>query len=139
MQKIHAEEFGGRGREFIGARDGTNLSVAEHQSYLEKLVERAIEYLTIGQEKVQAAELAKCASEAELKRYQEEVKARIDLKLQKIEAQMKREAFELAAAKQRAIAAEKRADKAEAALKRLENEVRPEGMMTRALLERVAA
>jgi len=140
MQKIDAKELSGRRREFIGESDVTNLSVAEHQSYLETLVERAIEYLRIGHEKVQSAELAKCASEAQLKRYRDEIKGEVDRKLRIVEARMRREAAELVAAKQRAKAAEKRADKAEEALKRLENEARPERMVVRrTLLERVAA
>jgi hypothetical protein len=136
MQKIDAKEFR---REFIGESDGTNLSVDEHQSKIEALVERAIEYLRIGHEMVQSAELAKCASEAALQRYRDEIKGPIERKLQIVEEQMKREAAELAAAKQKALAAEKRADKAEAALKRLENEVRPASMVRRALIRRVAA
>ena len=79
--------------------------------------------MKIGHEKVQSAELAKCVAEAELKRYRDEVKVQIDVKLREIEAQMQRAASQLAAAEQRAIAAEARATKAETAVKRLEGEL----------------
>jgi len=139
MQNIDVDEFRSREQESIGDDDGPELSLAERQFYSEMLVERAIEFLKIGHEKIQSAELAKCASEAEFKRYRKEITSRIDIKLRRVEAQMKLYASDLAAAEQRALAAEKRADKAEAALRRLENEIRTERMRTGARLELAAA
>ncbi len=103
-------------------------------------MKRAIELLRIGHEKVQTAELAKCASETELKRYRDAVKCEVDIKLQEVEARMKRNASELLAAKQKATAAEKRAISAEALVLRLQNELKIERSMRRgAYLERAAA
>jgi len=62
---------------------------------------------------VRSAELAKCAAEAELTRYRDEVKSQIDIKICAIEEQMERAASQLAAAEQRATAAEKRARRLE--------------------------
>ena len=111
-------------RELIGDRGGTGLPASERQSHAERLVEQAIEYLKIAHEKVQSAELEKCAAEAELKRYRDEVKGQIDTKIREIEIQIERSASQLAAAKQKATAAEERANKAETAVKRLEDEIR---------------
>lgn len=139
MQTFDAQEFRGRKQKFIGDRDGSELSVADRQSYSETLVKQAIEFLKIGHEKIQSAELAKCASEAEFQLYREEITGQIDIKLRKVEAQIKRFASEVAAAQQRAIEAERRADIAEAALRRLDDGIRTERTRTGFRLERAAA
>ena len=82
----------------------------------ESLVDHAIK---TAREKVEVAELAKCAAEAEL----EQVKSGFKIKIRQIEEQMERAAFRLAAAEQRATAAEERANKAEASLKRLQAQI----------------
>jgi outer membrane murein-binding lipoprotein Lpp len=82
----------------------------------ESLVDQAIK---TAREKVEVAELAKCAAEAEL----EQVKSEVEIKIRQIEEQMERAAFRLAAAEHRATAAEERADKAEASLKRLQAQI----------------
>jgi hypothetical protein len=97
--------------------EGKNKHFAE--SHAKCLVEQAIEYLKIAHEKVQSAELAKCAVEAELKRYRDQVMSQINIKIREIEEQMERATSQLAAAEQRATAAEERAIKAE----RLENAI----------------
>ena len=110
-------------RELIGKSSGNDLPASEHQFHLERLIEQAIEYLKIGHEKVQSAELTKCAAEAELKRYRDEVKGQVDVKMREVEVRMERAASQLAAAKQKATAAEERANKAEASVRRLEIEL----------------
>lgn len=107
----------------------------EAQAGSETLVEQAIKYLKIAHEKVQAARLAKCAAEAELTRYRDEVKSDINIKLLEL---MKAVMSQLAAAGQRATAAEQRANKAEATVRRLEDELRTLTMRTRARLVRTA-
>ena len=109
-------------RNFIANRAGANLSGTEHQTYREALVEQAIEYLKIADEKVRSAELTKCAAEMELKRYREQMKSAIDTKILEIEVHIQQAASQLAAAEQRAAAAEGRANKAEGTLRRLESE-----------------
>jgi len=114
--------------------EGKNKHFAE--SHAEKLVERAIK---IAREKVQSAELAKCAAEAELERYRDQVKSEIDIKIRKIEEQIEHAASQLAAAGWRAIAAEERANKAEATVRRLEEELQAQMMKARPRLVRTAA
>lgn len=80
------------------------------------LVEQA---LNAAREKVQSAELAKCAAEAELDR----VKSEVEIKVRQFEEQMKRTTFQLAAAEQRATAADQRANNAEASFRRLQAEI----------------
>jgi hypothetical protein len=111
-------------RELIGSGDGPDLPEGERRSHLERLVEQAIEFLKIGHEKVQSAALAKCAAEAELNRYRDQVKGQVDIKIREIETQLEQSASQLAAAEQRAIAAEGRANKAEVSVRRLESEIR---------------
>jgi len=120
---------------FIG---GADLPSIENQSGLETLVEQAIEYLKVANEKVQAAERGKCASEAELTRYRDEVKSDINIKLLELEVRMQAIISQLAAAGRRATAAEERANKAEATVRRLEGELNAK-KRTRATLLRAAA
>ena len=101
--------------------DGKNIHFAD--SHAKYIVEQAIENLKIAQERVESAETVKCAAEAELERYRDQVKGEIDIKIREIEKQMKQAAHRLAAAEQRATAAEQRADKAETEVRRLENKV----------------
>jgi hypothetical protein len=101
--------------------DGKNVHFAESQAKC--VVEQAIEYSKIAQEKVESAEIAKCAAEAELERYRDQVKSEIDIKIREIEKQMKQAALRLAAAEQWATAAEERANKAETEVRRLEDEL----------------
>jgi hypothetical protein len=113
---------------------GKNKHFAESQA--EKLVEQAIK---VAGEKIESAELAKCAAEAELTRYRDEVKSRIDTKILEIELQIQQAASKLTAAESRAIAAEERANKAEAKVRRLEDELQAQITRTRARLVRNAA
>jgi outer membrane murein-binding lipoprotein Lpp len=101
--------------------DGKNLHFAD--SHAKCIVEQAIEFIKIAQEKVESAEIAKCAAEAELERYRTQVKGEIDIKIREVEKQMKRAALRLSAAEQRATAAEQRADKAETEVRRLGNKL----------------
>lgn len=101
--------------------DGKNIHFAE--SHAKCIVEQAIKTLKIAQERVESAEMAKCAAEAELERYRHQVKGDIDIKIREVEKHMKRAAHRLAAAEQRAIAAEQRADKAETEVRRLEDKL----------------
>jgi len=117
--------------------EGKNGYFAESQA--ECLVEQAIENLKIAHEKVESAELAKCAAEAELERYRDQVKSQIESKIRQIEEQMECTASQLAAAEQRSTVAEERANKAEASVRRLQAELRTEMMRARPRLVRTAA
>jgi len=114
--------------------EGKNKHFAK--SAAEKLIEQAIK---IAREKIQLAELAKCAAEAELTRYRDQVKSEIDIKLLEIEVRMQAVTSQLAAAGWRAIAAEERANKAEATVRRLEDELQAQTMRARPRLVRTAA
>jgi len=81
--------------------------------------------IKIACEKTQSAELAKCAAEAELER----VKGQISIIVRQLAERMEQAAFQLAATEQRAIAAEERANEAEASLKRLQAEILAKTMM----------
>ena len=141
MQKIDMEWLRERIRKFIGKGRGADLStnallfdIARNSEQIlthrmndiftgknkhfadsseSGLVEEAIERLKIADEKVRSAESAKCLAEAELKRYRDEVKSQIDIKLCSIEEQIESAASQLAAAEQRATAAEERARRLE--------------------------
>ena len=115
------------------------LPGTENQSDSQTLVEQAIEYLKVAHEKVQTAELAKCAAEAELARFRNEVKSDINIKLLELEVRMQAVIPQLAAAGQRATAAEERANKAEATVKRLEDELQARKTKAGATLLRAAA
>jgi hypothetical protein len=113
---------------------GKNKHFAE--SHADCLVEQATK---IARQEVESAELAKCAAEAELKRYRDQVKAQIDTKIHQIEEQMERTASQLAAAEWRATAAEERANKGEATVRRLEDDLQTQMIRSRARLVRPAA
>ena len=115
------------------------LPGTENQSDSQTLVEQAIEYLKVAHEKVQTAELAKCAAEVELARFRNEVKSNINIKLLELEVRMQAVIPQLAAAGQRATAAEERANKAEATVRRLEDELQARKTKTGATLLRAAA
>jgi len=114
--------------------EGKNKHFAESDA--EKLIERAIK---IAREKIQSAELAKCAAEAELTRYRERVKSEIKIRLLEVEVRLQAGTSQLAAAGRRATAAEERANKAEATVRRLEHELQTLRMRTSARLVRTAA
>jgi hypothetical protein len=109
------------------------------ESHAEKLVEQAIEYLKIADEKVQSAELARLTAEAELTRYRDQVKSELDIKIGEIEEKLEQAASQLAAAWRSATAAEERASKAEATNKRLEDELQAQMMRTSAQMFPAAA
>lgn len=141
MQKIDMEWLRDRVRKFIGNGRGADLptntlllDIARNNEQIltyrmndiftgknkhvtgsseARLVEEAVERLKIADEKVRSAELAKWEAEAELKRYRDEVKSQIDTKICAIEEQMRKAVFRLAAAEQRATAAEGRARRLE--------------------------
>jgi hypothetical protein len=117
--------------------DGKNKHFAETQA--ECIVEQAIEYLKIAREKVDSAELARCAAEAELGRYRDQVKSQIGIKIRAIQEQMDLAASQLASAEQRARVAEERAIKAETSVRRLEDELQTQMMRARPRLVRIAA
>jgi hypothetical protein len=117
--------------------EGKNKHFAE--SHAEKLVEQAIEYLKIADEKVQSAELARLTAEAELTRYRDQVKSELDIKIGEIEEKLEQAASQLAAAWRSATAAEERASKAEATNTRLEDELQAQMMRTSAQLFPAAA
>jgi outer membrane murein-binding lipoprotein Lpp len=138
-EEIDTEWLRDHMRNFIANGAGPNLPGTEHQFHGEAIAEQAIEFLKIADEKVRSAELAKCAAEAELKRYRDQVKDQIDTKIHQIEEQMERTASQLAAAEQRATAAEERANEAEATVRRLEDDLQAQMIRTRARLVRPAA
>ena len=118
--------------EFLERRD---KYFAEWQSRAERLVEQATEYLKIAHDKVQSAELAKCAAEAELKRNHDQVEKQIDVIMREMEEQKERLASRLAAAEaqvaaaeRQATAAEERANKAETSVRWLESALRAQAL-----------
>jgi hypothetical protein len=139
-EEIDTEQLRDHMRNFIANGAGGDLSGTERQTHGETLVEQAIEYLKIADEKVRSAEFAKCTAEGELKRYRDQTRSEIDAKILEIEVRIQQAASQLAAAEQRATAAEERANKAEAALGSLEDELpTTQPMRTRARLVRIAA
>jgi hypothetical protein len=128
--------------------EGKNKHFAESDA--EKLIEQAMK---IAREKIQSAEFAKCAveaekcavetqkcaAEAELTRYRNQVKSEIDIKLLEIEVRMQAMTSQLAAAAWRAIAAGERANKAEATVRHLEDELQSQMMRAGPRLVRSAA
>jgi hypothetical protein len=146
MDKIDSERLGGS----IGgeAQAGSETVVEQAIKYLKiahekvlaansakTVVERAIKYLKIAHEKVLAASSAKYAAEAELTRYRDEVKRDINIKLLQL---LKTVMSQLAAAGQGEKAAEQRANKAEAMVRRLEDELQTLRTRTRPRLVRTA-
>jgi hypothetical protein len=89
--------------------------------------------IKIACEKTQSAELAKSAAEAELER----VKGQMGTTIRQLAERLEQAGLQLAVTAQRAIAAEERANKAEASLKRLQAEILAKTMMKK-LVPRVA-
>jgi hypothetical protein len=114
------------------SRDGEST---ECQSRAESLVEQAGEYLKIAHERVQSAELARCAAEDELTRYHDQIENRIDTMVRDLREQTEQVASrlavaeaQLAIAERRAALAEDRANKAEATIRRLEGAIRTQAL-----------
>jgi hypothetical protein len=102
------------------------------ESHSGNLVEQTIKIAC--EKKIQSAELAKCAAEAESER----IKGQIGTIIRQLAEQKEQAAFKLAATEQRAIAAEQRAtaaveraNKAEASLTRLQAEILAKAVMKR--------
>jgi hypothetical protein len=125
----------------VSERLGDSIG-GEAQAGSETVVEQAIKYLKIAHEnlkiaheKVLAASSAKYAAEAELTRYRDEVKRDINIKLLEL---MKAVMSQLAAVGQGEKAAEQRANKAEAMVRRLEDELQTLRTRTKSRLVRTA-
>ena len=108
----------------------------KNNHFAEAHVDLAEQTIKIACEKTQAAELAKCAAEAELER----VKGRVGTLIRQLAEQMEQAAFQLAATEQRAIAAEQRAtaameraNKAEALLASLQA-----GILAKTIMKKLA-
>jgi hypothetical protein len=150
MQKIDMEWLRDRMRKFIGKSGGADLSTNALLSDLARNSEQILwlrvndlvgrknnhfaeapaeglaeQTIKIACEKTQSAELAKCATEAELER----VKGQIGTIIRQHAEQMEQAAFQLAATEQRATAAVERANKAEASLTRLQAEILAKAIM----------
>jgi hypothetical protein len=100
------------------------------EAHAEDLAQQTIK---IACEKTQSAELAKSGAEAELER----VKGQMGTTIRQLAERLEQASLQLAATAQRAIAAEERANKAEASLKRLQAEILAKTMMKK-LVPRVA-
>ena len=127
-------------------RERRNKYSNEWQSRADQLVEQASEFLRIAHNKVQSAETAKCAAEAELKRYHDQVEKQIAIIMRETEEQMERSAcrlaaveLQLAAAERRAATAEERANKAETSVRRLESALRTQAFSKKLNLVLTAA
>ena len=114
--------------ELIGEVDNY---AAERQARAEALATQALEKLKVADDRVRAADSARRAAEVEMQEFSERVEKQLNGRVQELEKEMDRlvprlasTEGQLAAALQRAKAAELRANEAENALKRVEETIR---------------